>query len=309
MADGKAGLKPGLFYKHVFDNLYDGVYFCAADMTITYWNRAAEILTGYTKADVLGKKCMNNILMHANSKGELLCGGDKCPTKISMNEDKVVEEEIYIKHKQGYRIPVLTRIHPIKNSKCEVIGAVEIFSNSSAKLSAFNKIKKLEELAFIDPLTGVGNRRYAEIKIGAKIEELARYAWAGAFGLMFLDIDHFKAINDSAGHHAGDEVLKVVSKTILMNLREEDFVGRWGGEEFVVLIAHTDKKKLYSVAEKLRSLVEGSAALVDGARINVTISVGVTMVKNGDTVQSAVNRADRLMYECKAGGRNCVTIG
>lgn len=309
MADDKSGLSPDLFYKHVFDNLYDGVYFCAVDMTITYWNRAAELLTGYSKAEVLGSKCLNSILMHTNSKGELLCGGEKCPAKLAMTENKTVEEEIFVKHKQGYRIPISTRIHPIKNSKCEVIGAVEIFSNSSAKLSAFNKIKKLEELAFIDPLTGVGNRRYAEIKIGAKIEEMARYAWAGDFGIMFIDIDKFKDINDTRGHHAGDQVLKVVSKTILMNLREEDFVGRWGGEEFVVLIAHADRKKLYSIAEKLRSLVEGSAAAVGEERINVTISVGVTMVKKEDTVDSIVDRADRLMYECKTGGRNCVTIG
>lgn len=247
--------------------------------------------------------------MHSNSKGELLCGGDKCPAKIAMMEDKAVEDEIFVKHKQGYRIPISTRIHPIKNSKCEVIGAVEIFSNSSAKLSAFNKIKKLEELAFIDPLTGVGNRRYAEIKIGSKIEEMTRYAWAGDFGIMFIDIDKFKEINDKRGHYAGDKVLKVVSKTIMMNLREEDFVGRWGGEEFVVLIAHADRKKLYSIAEKLRSLVEGSTAVMGETRINVTISIGVTMVKKEDTVESIVDRADRLMYECKTGGRNCVTIG
>ena len=203
----------------------------------------------------------------------------------------------------------MTRISPVKDTEGKVIGAIEMFSDNSAKVSAFQKIEKLEKLAFIDELTGVGNRRYSEIKIGAKLEEMDRYAWAGEFGLLFIDIDKFKDVNDTYGHDIGDRTLKVVARTILNNLREEDFVGRWGGEEFVATISNVDNKALYAIAEKIRKLVLNSHINSGSGEFNVTISIGATMARRGDDAAVIVKRSDMLMYSSKNEGRNFVTIG
>lgn len=297
------------FYKKILDNLYDGVYFCDFSRKITYWNRAAEKMTGYKAEEITGTHCWDNVLTHVDENGENMCKHEDCPAMKAMRDKQMVEKEIYLKHKEGYRIPIVTRVSPILTEDGKVEGAVEIFSDNSAKLAAFQKIEKLEELAFIDQLTGVGNRRYSEIKIGAKLEEIRRYAWAHDFGVLFLDIDHFKIFNDNYGHEVGDAVLKMVAKTMFANIREEDFVGRWGGEEFVLTISAVGNKELYGIAEKIRKLVASSNFQHNGETLHVTISVGATLAKRGEEIETVVKRADALMYEAKEGGRNNVVIG
>jgi diguanylate cyclase (GGDEF)-like protein/PAS domain S-box-containing protein len=297
------------FFKKILDNLYEGVYFCDTDRKISYWNKAAEKMTGYGTGQVVGSRCWDNLLMHTNMKGEPLCKGSECPATRAMQEKRLVEEEVFLKHKDGYRIPVITRISPMIDDEGRIIGAVEIFSDNSSKISAFLKIEKLEKLAFIDALTGIGNRRYTEIKIGTKLEEQDRYAWAPEFGILFIDIDHFKDVNDRLGHEAGDKVLKMISKTIMGNLREDDFVGRWGGEEFIAIITHVDRKQLFVIAEKLRLLVSQSGFELEGEQIHASVSIGATLAKKGEPMENLVKRADRLMYESKGFGRNYVTMG
>lgn len=299
----------GDFYRKILDNLYDGVYFCDWERKITYWNKAAEKLTGYSASEVLNSHCWDNILMHTDMKGQRMCDTDKCPAVKSMKEGKLVEAEVFLKHKDGYRIPVVTRISPMKDESGKIIGAIEIFNDNSAKIAAFQKIERLEELAFIDELTQVGNRRYSEIKVGAKLEEMRRYAWAGEFGVLFMDLDHFKLINDNYGHSVGDEMLKMTAKTIMKNIREDDFIGRWGGEEFVAVISHSDRKNLLIIAEKLRGLVASLDVASGGIKVKCTISIGATIAKKEDDMDSLMRRADNIMYESKNSGRNAVTIG
>jgi len=124
-----------------------------------------------------------------------------------------------------------------------------------------------------------------------------------------MDIDRFKQVNDVYGHDTGDGVLKMVAKTLASNLRSDDFIGRWGGEEFVAVITDTDNKSLYGIAEKLRALVSQSSFTTDRGSVSATISAGATVAKRGETMEQLIKRADRLMYESKSSGRNFVTIG
>ena len=124
-----------------------------------------------------------------------------------------------------------------------------------------------------------------------------------------MDIDHFKRVNDSYGHETGDTVLKMVAQTMAHNIRSFDVIGRWGGEEFLIILANITKNQLQTVAEKLRILVEHSTLNIGDAKISVTISIGATMAQKKDTVESIVKRADLLMYKSKGKGRNTVTIG
>lgn len=297
------------FFKKILDNLYEAVYFCDRERKIIYWNKAAEKLIGYKAEEVIGSHCWNNILNHTDANGERLCPTDKCPALKAMREKTVIEAEIFLKHKEGYRLPIITRISPIIDEKGQVTGAVEIFSDNSAKLASFRKIEKLEKLAFLDNLTSVGNRAYSEIKINAKLEELRIVPDIGNFGLLFADIDDFKKINDEFGHETGDRVLKIVAKTFVSNLREEDFVGRWGGEEFILIVSNIDEKELRIIADKIRGLVANSEIMEDNKILKVTVSIGATIAKKTDDIKKLVNRADKLMYKCKKSGKNCVSFG
>lgn len=289
------------FYRDLLDNLYDGVYFVDKDRTILYWNDAAEKMTGYSREDVEGSHCWDNILRHVDDKGFNLCDGN-CPLERAMQGGEVLDSEVYFHHRDGHRVPVLVRVSPIHDSRNNIIGAVEVFSDNSPKVELERKVRELERMALLDPLTKLGNRRYGEMNLAGKLREFKRYGWP--FGVLFIDIDNFKDVNDTYGHDAGDKVLRIVAATIINGLRSSDVVSRWGGEEFVAFVANIDKEKLLYVAEKIRTLVEASSIPIEGMDRSVTISIGATIAQKKDTAPSLIKRADSLMYRSKKEGRN-----
>jgi diguanylate cyclase (GGDEF)-like protein/PAS domain S-box-containing protein len=291
------------FYHKILDNLYDGVYFVDCDRKITYWNKGAERITGYTAGEVIGNRCSDNILMHVDSRGTLLCK-DLCPLAATMLDGGERTADVYLQHKDGHRVSVNVRITPLRDECGDIVGGVEVFNDNSQTLSAIARMEAFEKLAHLDPLTGAANRRFAEITLHARYEEFKRYGWP--FGVIFIDIDRFKSINDKCGHPAGDEVLKMVAKTLLNSARSFDVVARWGGDEFIAVIANIEREQLVATANRFRTLVEQSSR-ASGPVPQVTISVGATLARNDDTEESLLERADRLMYESKNAGKNCVT--
>ena len=294
------------FYKSLLDNLYDGVYFLDPDRKITYWNRGAERLTGYDNDEVVGCYCRENILEHVDEKGARLCESSLCPAAKTLKDGKDREEELYLHHKKGHRVPVSIRVAPIHGPQGRVIGAVEVFSDNSTKVEAIQTIEELQRMALLDTLTQVGNRRFAEMNLTARLGEQDRYGWT--FGVLFIDIDHFKKINDTYGHDVGDQILKMTAKTLSNSVRSFDLITRWGGEEFLAIIANVDGDRLSIVAEKLRAMMERSSISYNSETVNATISIGATVAQPGDSVDSLVSRADKLMYESKLSGRNRVTL-
>lgn len=293
------------FCKKILDNLYDGVYFVDLHRTITYWNKSAESITGYKGPDIIGSHCWDNILMHVDLEGRSLCLGP-CPLVRSMKEDAMLEQEVYLRHKDGHRVPVLVRASPIKNGKGRIIGAVEIFSDNSPRIDLGHKVEELQKLTMLDQLTGLGNRRYAELTMDNKLDEMRRYDWN--FGVLFMDIDNFKKINDTYGHETGDKVLQMVARTLYNGVRSSDTVSRWGGEEFIALISHIDTHTLCTLADKLRKLIEQSSFFAGRELVNVTVSIGGTISKKSDAAKKLIDKADQLMYKSKLSGRNCVVI-
>ena len=294
------------FYKALLDNLYDGVYFMDLDRKILYWNRAAERITGYTRSEVEGSHCWDNILMHVDMDGKSLCEG-VCPASKTMQSGVPCEAEVFLHHKSGYRVPVRVRITPIHDDSGAVVGGLEVFNDNSEKIASLSMIEDLKGKAFQDPLTGLPNRRFLERFILSRLDEMGRYNWG--FGLLFIDIDHFKQINDRYGHNVGDEALKMVANSLLHSSRSFDTVGRWGGEEFVAALINVDSDSLRRIAERYRAMIESSQLDVDGHSIKLTVSLGATIGRVNDTILSIVKRSDRLMYRSKQAGRNRVSLG
>lgn len=294
------------FYKQLLDSLFDGVYFVDRERRITYWNQGAERLTGYAGGEVLGSRCRDNILCHVDTDGHNLCEHD-CPVSHTLSDGLHRDAEVYLQHKEGHRLPVQVKISPIRNGGGEIVGAVEIFSDNSARMADIQRIEELQQMVFLDPLTGIANRRYIQLNLQSRFDEMFRYGWT--FGVMLLDLDHFKAVNDRYGHDMGDDLLRMVARTLQHAGRSYDLVGRWGGEEFIALLASVSREKLAHTAERFRRLVEESSLAAGGATARVTISVGATIATSEDTMGSLIKRTDELLYRSKAAGRNCVTCG
>ena len=294
-------------YRDIVDNSHNGVCVLDLERTIVYWNHGAERISGYTATDVLGRHCYDNILVHVDSEGRAMCGDASCPAAWSMRQDAPCDMEVYLLHREGYRVPVLSSTKPLKEANGVTTGAVEIFNENARELAALERVKELEGLSLLDELTGLGNRRHAEMHLQSRLDQLARYDWP--FGLLYFDIDLFKQVNDAYGHDAGDRVLKTVAQTAQAGVRSFDVVSRWGGEEFTAIVENTNGPVLLAVAEKLRRLVENSPVALGGDAIVTTVSVGATLGLPHDSIESLVKRADELMYKCKERGRNRVTLG
>jgi diguanylate cyclase (GGDEF)-like protein/PAS domain S-box-containing protein len=294
-------------HKELLDSLFDGVYSVNRKGAITYWNKAAETITGYSESDVLGKDCAEGLLEHVNEKGRSLCHSG-CPIKACMRDGKRREMNVYLKRKDGHMLPTLLKVTAVRNERGQIVGGLQCFGDNSSLLAMREKAAELEKMALIDPLTCIGNRRYADISLQNKISELKRYGWP--FGVMFIDIDNFKRVNDSYGHAAGDEMLKRVAQEMYSNLRSFDFIFRWGGEEFLVIVTNIDKNRLRKSAERLRTMVQNTRLSLGKDIIQVSISIGGTMTLPEDTEKSIFGRIDAFMYDCKKAGKNkCIIDG
>jgi diguanylate cyclase (GGDEF)-like protein len=223
-----------------------------------------------------------------------------------MHDGHPREDHIFLHHVDGHRIPVLVRAAPMRDGAGRVVGAVETFSDNSSLVNALKRIHELDDVACRDPLINIGNRRFADLKLDSS---LAEFRGLGLHhGVLFADIDLFKTVNDVHGHVSGDRVLTAVGRTMQANLRTTDIVARWGGEEFVAIVFNIDQARLAALAENIRILVSRSTVVVDDAEINVTVSIGATLMRPEDDRESLVARADALMYRSKQEGRNRVTI-
>lgn len=288
----------------LLDSLFDGVYFVDVNRRITFWNKAAERITGYSKSEAVGSYCSNNLLKHIDSTGCELCLNG-CPLAATIHDGNTSETSIYLHHALGHRVPVLVRTSPVRNDDGEIIGAVEIFSDNSSSLQIMHEYEQLKQDVYLDVLTGVGNRRYGEMTLSTRVYDLHTHAIP--FGVLFLDIDHFKLFNDNYGHKTGDDALVMVARSISYSLRKMDAVARWGGEEFVVILPGASWVVVKSVSERIRVLIENSFIMAGDKKIHVTVSIGATISRADDTVETIVSRADMLMYSSKSKGRNRVT--
>ncbi len=170
-----------------------------------------------------------------------------------------------------------------------------------------SNVRAAMEMAVVDPLTGLNNRRYLETHLYSMLEQAAQKG--RPISAMILDIDHFKRVNDSYGHEAGDEVLRHFAARVRRVVRGADLMCRYGGEEFVIIMPDAKLSVAQIVAERIRATVAATQFPIDkGARsIPVTVSIGVADSNGDDTPDGLMKRADQALYLSKNGGRNRVT--
>lgn len=294
------------FCEQVVENIYDGLYIVDINKTIIFWNKSAERISGFSKKEVQGRACSDNILNHVDADGENLCKGT-CPLAKTIQDGKSREREVYLHHKDGHRIPVLVRTTPLRDRDGKIIGGIELFSDLRNKQAYELRIKELEKMVYLDELTQLANRKYIKKEIEIRFEEKKRYQVP--FGILFMDIDNFKNINDTYGHDVGDKVLKMVGNTLIFNSRPFDLFGRWGGEEFIGIIRNVDKTSLKNIGNRIRNLISASYIEYKGKKLKVTVSIGATLAIDDDTIHTLIDRADMLMYKSKQSGKNCLTFG
>lgn len=272
----------------------DAVIMIDASGRVTYWNPAAERMFGFTESEVIGV-----------GLGELIVPErylERARTRFSRfaetGEGAAIGRTttLQARHRNGTEFPVEVSLSAIKlRGQWSAVGIVR---DATERVQAEERLK---QLATTDPLTGICNRRHFDEVLASEIHRAARFS--SPLSLILFDIDHFKRVNDSFGHQAGDRVLTQLAVTVSHTIRTVDLFARWGGEEFVVLLPGGDLNAGRVLAEKLRMALEKQPFSDVG---QVTCSFGVAELAPGDTADALIRKADHCLYRAKASGRNRV---
>jgi diguanylate cyclase (GGDEF)-like protein/PAS domain S-box-containing protein len=294
------------FHHELADSVYDGVYFVSRDQKITYWSEGAERLAGYSAGEAVGQQCFNDFLGHVDESGQPLNSSGGLLSSV-LSDGQPREADVYLRHKNGHRVPIGVRALPMRGADGAIVGAVEVFSARPLKKVPEKRVSDLENMAFRDSLTSLPNRRYLEVKVAQALEDHQQFG--RQYGLLIFDLDSFKQVNDKYGHETGDEVLKIVAETLVQRQRTIDLVGRWGGEEFLVLMPDVNAVDLGDLAERCRILISQASVAHGAVRVSVTASIGATLLDHLDSEATVIGRADGLMYQSKHSGGDRTTTG
>jgi len=287
------------FLQTVLDDVSDGVYFLDTERRILFWNRGAERLTGFSREEVLGRHCSDNILNHVDEAGNQLCL-DHCPVSKSMCEGTCEGASVYLRHKDGHRKPVSVRVRPFYDSQGRIAGAVETFHDNTSMQFVLQENEKLRAEALVDFLTGLGNRRFIEMQLKSSLAVCRRSHVPMA--VLVFDVDNLKQINDLHGHDIGDRAIVLTAQTLRGALRETDSLGRIGGDEFLAVLPSATEEDLQAIGHRCVMMMKTSVVRGRSADLPIQVSVGGTCMRPDDTAQSVLRRADKNLYRSKAQG-------
>ena len=300
-------LVPSAQERVLLDGLLSGVCFLDQNRQITYWNESAEYFLGWSSEEVLGKPCsdwISGMDLNLASFCDRRCALGGCPSPVSGTGSFSLVTNL--RHKEGYWIPLELSCFPLLGRKEKVVGIALVFAPAREVRDLESRLSELSQIAYCDALTNLPNRRHLEERLreALRLWEEERRSFIGAMG----DIDFFKNVNDSYGHDVGDQVLKEVAGVLSRKLRSSDIVGRWGGEEFLILLGNISAEDLVRRLDRLRESV-GETVIQSGiVEVRVTMSFGATEPRKGETPASMLSRMDDCLYRSKREGRNRVTF-
>ncbi len=293
------------FCNLVFNQIQDGILCFDRTRSVVYVNKPAETLTGFESPDILGKRCPEDTAFFTNKEGEKICG-ERCPVTMTFQDGAIRSMEAYLTNRDGHRVPVALRIIPIFKEDGEVHGALEAITGTASKVTIPFSIGELEKMGLVDEDTGIANRTYLEMTLAQRLEEFQRYSLP--FGLIYADLDNYSKLLEKFGRFNAGKILRTVARTLHRNIRYFDIAGRWGTEEFLIVLLNIDENRLDIVANKLRLLISESYISTETGTLSATVSMGASVIQKYDSVDALVKRAEQLMLHSKWLGRNRVSL-
>jgi diguanylate cyclase (GGDEF)-like protein/PAS domain S-box-containing protein len=289
-------------FLYLLETLYDG--FCLVDdqQRFVVWNHGMERLTGIPAQQVLGEPWIRRLLSFQSDKRQPLTDRD-CPLQRSLSTGVTLVQNLLVEHRRaGQPREVELQSVPLVSIDGQTRGAALLFRDSKSRRDN-GQYRELQMAARRDPLTGVGNRGELEGRLARMFLARNENRTESPFSVIFLDLDHFKSINDTHGHAIGDRVLVNLARLVADELYSGETICRYGGEEFVVLCPETDLATAIQRAERLRATLT-ETELAAPLQLGVTASFGVAQVEEGDGLEQLLHRADEALYDAKRGGRN-----
>ncbi len=295
----------------ILDAVSDGVYVTTGEREIVFWSKGAERITGYSSDEVLNRHCYDNILIHTDVLGKNLCF-DGCPLQKCIETGERQEaKEVFLKRKDGKRLAVYIKASVLQVGDerygVEVFGELESVAGSALA----ERLKQLSDASIVDQLTGLYNRRYVDTILDQQYGLFKRHFQR--FGLVMIDVDKVKNINDTFGHLAGDEALKFVASVVQHTMRSMDFLARFGDDEFIIVCPLVELEGIEKLSQRIVELVHHSIlSSPEGEKnvIEVSVSVGGSMVDYKDTsATDVIARAEEALSRVKRDGGDRYALG
>jgi len=291
-----------LFEQKLIDEMRDGVVFVDSQAKIFLWNKGAERLTGVSCKDAIGRAFAPSLLAMCNHANRRV-PDEACPVAKSLLTNTQLCQRLLVMGRQGKHIAIDLHAIPVHAAEGSVQGATVLLHDAQPEASLEEKCDALYAEVTKDPMTKVANRAEFDRMHALFIE--AHEQAKQPCSLIMVDIDHFKRINDTFGHQAGDEAIITMANLLSSECRAGDLVARYGGEEFVVLCADCGNADAARRAEQIRKkLAETRHACLGNKQI--TASFGVTELQSRDTSESMLRRSDQALLMAKEKGRNQV---
>jgi diguanylate cyclase (GGDEF)-like protein/PAS domain S-box-containing protein len=293
---------PSLFEKKLIDNMHDGVVFVDSQSTILLWNTGVERLTGVSSAAACGRTLLPNIIDMCNGRDQRITNDD-CPVAHAIATGVQWLGRVSVMGRQGRHVAVDLHAIPVRSNDGAVHGATVLLHDVSSETSLEEKCQALHAQVAKDPMTQVANRAEFDRMLNNFVA--AHQESNLPCSLIMSDLDHFKAINDTHGHQAGDKAIITFASLLKTMCRSGDLVARYGGEEFAILCADCTNA---SAARKAEGIRQALATVKHASLGNTafTASFGVTELQAGDTPETMLRRADRALLQAKDQGRNQV---
>ncbi len=288
------------FLISALEDAFEGILLIDPSGKILYANKSAKNLLGF-RGRIVNRDFV-----------QLIDGVEEGDVSILRQEDFIncIEGGCTVNRKVAFKtatdVPRVfeARLHPLSLEGVKVI--ILYFKEFVPPYVQPEKVRELEKMAMLDYLTGIGNRIYLEHRLKEAILEKELFEVESSVVLM--DLDNFKRINDEYGHTAGDKVLKAFSKYLLQSFMSHDYLGRWGGDEFVAILNWISKGDVPKVMERFYNGLMSVKVDINGKNMRISASCGVTDVRKGGAVESIIERCDKGLYASKSQGGNKFTV-
>lgn len=291
-----------LYYQKLLDSMHDAVVFVDLGLKIVRWNRAAERLTGVKTASIQQQRWSPELIDLSDENG-IPIPPSECPLSHAIAAGIQTVRRLSVRGRSGNRLRVDAHLIPVVAGDGACHGVTLLLHDVSSEATLERRVQSLHQKATRDPLTQVANRAEFDRALRHFVETHLELALPCS--LIICDLDHFKRINDTYGHQAGDEALVSFAALLKRFCREGDLVARYGGEEFVMLCADCDNATSTIRADEIRRELASTPQSMLGGHC-ISASFGVTELQAGDTPETMLRRADRALLKAKDSGRNRV---
>ncbi len=299
---------PGLdnpeIYQSVLETLQTGVYLVDRSRHIRFWNAGAERITGFIRQDVVGRFSREHLLA-ATGRTKDVASDLADPINLVFRDGKTSITNASILHKDGYRVSVVLRTVPIRDSHGTVVGAAESFDKNMSASDWTRRRAGLADFGCLDEMTGVLSRKYIETQVRENLITFGEHKVP--FGVLIVEVDGLQQFRASRGPGVVPVILRVVAQTVENSLRPTDLIGRWSEDRFLAVLIECKESEVVKVGERVRKTVGKSEMEWWGDTFSVTCAFGGAGSRFGDSAEQLIERAEKSLHESIVKGGNCVT--